>query len=235
MYKKFYVLTSLVAILLMLACASENEQGVLDAIAEVYNGDVSYSKSFTNNAKGKSTTFNVFIKNSKMADSLAPTVSTANAAVMVYDALTKEEREDYTHIQVLNINAVNDTVGYTYETPALAPASHKSKIFHEFSQRIVNKNFDGMDTLKSNTDIPKSISVDLKSGIANSEKKHGSVIKYTLFGIAEEKDNIGKVYQFQSHLFFEDGYKLRYLVAVDGREEHDKIVGYKFFNQEDSK
>lgn len=219
---------------LMLGCVSENKQGVLDDIAAVYNGDVSYSKSFAKNTNVKSTTFTVFIKNSKMTDSLAPTVSTANAAVMIYDALTEEEREEYTHIHVLNINAVNDTVGYIYETPALAPTSYKSKIFHEFSQRIVDKNFEGMDALKNNTDIPKSMSVNLKSGIANAEKAHGSVKSYTLFGIAEETDNIGKVYQFQSHLFFEDGYKLRYIIAIDGREENDKIVGYKFFSKENS-
>ncbi|WP_432411568.1 hypothetical protein [Rasiella sp. SM2506] len=229
-FKKKFKLLVLLTPLLLLSCVSETERGVLDDIAEVYNGDVTYTKSFVSNTKGKNTTFNVFIKNSTLGDTLPRTVSTANAAVMIFDALTDDEKTEYSHVQVSFISTASDTLGYTYKVSELAPVNHKSKIFHDFSKRIVNKNFEGLDALKSNKDIPKSMSVNIKSGLSNTEKEHGLIQSYTLFGIAEETDDIGKLYQFQSYLLFADGHTLKYLVVIDATEGNDKIVGYRFFD-----
>ena len=87
------LISCIVATALLFACASETEKGVLEDIAEVYGGETSYSKSFVSNTSEKRTTFNVTINNSQMIDTLAPTVTTANASLMVYDALTSERRK----------------------------------------------------------------------------------------------------------------------------------------------
>lgn len=216
--------------LLLLSCASETEKKVLDEIAEVYNADVSYSKSFVSNTNEKRTTFNVVVENSEMIDTLAPSVTTSNTALLVYDALTEDEKENYTDIEVFLVNKNKDTASYYYKMDVLAPISHKAKVFNDFSQRIVDKNYDQMDTLKSNADIPKSIAVNIKNGIAGKEKQHGSIKGYYPFGIAEETDEIGTIYQYQSYLLFADGYKLNYLIVVDVAKGKDKIIGYKFFN-----
>jgi len=221
---------TILGVLLLLSCASETEKKVLDDIAEVYSGDVSYSKSFVSNESEKRTTFNVVIENSEMIDSLAPSVTTSNTALLVYDALTQDEKEGYTDIEVFLVNKHKDTASYYYKMDILAPISHKVKVFKDFSQRIVAKNFDKMDELKNNAEIPKSIAVNIKNGLAQTEKKHGSVKGYFPFGIAEETDEIGRIYQFQSYLLFEDGYKLNYLVVIDVAKDKDKIIGYKFFN-----
>lgn len=221
---------TILAGILVLSCASETEKKVLDDIAEVYNGNVTYSKSFVSNNSEKRTTFNVFVSNSVMIDTLAPTVATANSAILVYGALTGEERKSYDDIEVYLINSKKDTVSYYYALDILDPIHKKATVFHEFSQRIIDKDFDQMDTLKNNEDIPKSMAVNIKGGILSKEKKHGSLKGYYPFGIAEETDKIGKIYQYQSYLLFADGYKLPYLVVVDADEGKDKIIGYKFFN-----
>lgn len=224
-----YIITTL-GILALLSCASETEKKVLDDIAEVYNGDVSYSKSFVSNESEKRTSFNVVIKNSAMIDTLAPTVTTSNTALLVYNALTEDEKDTYTDIEVNLINSKKDTVSYYYGMDILAPINHKAKVFRDFSQRIIDKDFDMLDELKNNTNIPKSMAVNIRNGIAAKEKKHGSVKGYYPFGIAEERDEIGKIYQFQSYLEFTDGYKLSYLLVVDATEGKDKIIGYRFFD-----
>ena len=221
---------TILAGLLLVSCASETEKKVLDEIAEVYKGDVSYSKSFVSNNSEKRTTFNVFVSNSTLIDSLPPTVARCNSAVLVYDALTEDERKNYTDIEVFLINTKNDTLSYSFGMDILKPIHKKAAVFREFSERIVNKNFDELDTLKSNADIPKSMSVNIKGGIEVKEKTHGALKGYYPFGIAEDTDEIGKIYRFQSYLLFADGYELNYLIVVDATEGKDKIVGYRFFN-----
>lgn len=224
-----YIIT-IIGVLLVISCASETEKKVLDHIAEVYNGDVSYSKSFVSNESEKRTSFNVVVENSKMIDTLAPTVTTSNTALLVYNALTEEEKDNYTDIEVYMVNIKKDTISYYYPMEILAPLNEKAKIFREFSQRLVDKEFEKLDALKNNADIPKSMSVNIENGLKGAEQKHGNLKGYYPFGIAEEIDEIGKVYQFQSYLLFADGYKLRYLIVVDAAEGKDKIVGYNFFS-----
>ncbi len=219
-----------IGVLLFISCASETEKKVLDDIAEVYNGNVSYSKSFVSNESEKRNTFNVFIENSKMTDSIAPTVTTSNTALLVYDAFTENEKNNYTDIEVFVVNKKKDTVSYYYPMDILTPISEKAMIFKEFSQRIIDKDFDKLDELKNNVDIQKSMAINIENGLKRMEKEHGSLKEYYRFGISEEKDEIGIIYQFQGYFVFSDGFKLSYLIVVDATKEKDKIVGYRFFN-----
>jgi|TARA_R110002012_G_scaffold321121_2_gene547509 hypothetical protein len=223
------LITCIVATALLFACASETEKGVLEDIAEVYGGETSYSKSFVSNTSEKRTTFNVTIKNSQMIDTLAPTVTTANASLMVYDALTSEEKKNYTDIETILVNAKNDTISYYYPMSALAPISKKAKVFHTFSSILVDGNFDQLNELDRADDIPANFSEILKNGVAQFEKKYGSLKEYQTFGVAEERDNVGTYYQFQAHLIFANGHKMGYWAVVDAAPDNDALLGYKFF------
>ena len=214
---------------LLFSCASDTEKGVLDDIANVYNGDVSYSKSFVSNISEKRTTFNVTIQNSAMIDTLTPTVSTANSALMVYDALTADEKEKYTDIEVFLINAKQDTVSYFYPTTALQPLSAKAKLYHTFMNHLVTGDFDALNELQRAKEIPASFAKGLENGVNNFKDTYGSLKNYYTFGVAEERDQIGTIYQFQGYLLFANGHKMNYLVVVDATEGNNELVGYKFF------
>ncbi|QIE59188.1 hypothetical protein G5B37_06325 [Rasiella rasia] len=225
-------LTSLFLLaILVCSCASETEKGVLDDIATVYDADTSYSKSFVSNTSEKRKTFNVVIQNSAMIDTLKPTVTTANSALMVYDALTSEEKENYTDIEVFLINAKKDTASFYYPMTALAPISKKAKVHRQFSDAIVNNNFEALNTINKAVEIPADFAIGLENGIKQFEADNGSLNGYYTFGIAEERDQIGTIYQYQAYLLFANGTKINYLVVVDATAGNDQLVGFKFFSR----
>ena len=161
----------IIGALLLVSCASETEKKVLDDIAEIYNGDVSYSKSFVSNESENRRSFNVVIENSIMIDTLPPKVTASSAALLVYNVLTKEEKDTYTDIEVFLVNKQKDTISTYYAIDILAPINEKAKIFREFSQRLIDKKFDQLDELKNNIDITKSMSVNIASGLKATEHK----------------------------------------------------------------
>lgn len=217
--------------LLVLSCASDTEQKSLDEIAALYNGKTSYSKSFNSNIGQESRkTFNIRISNSKLIDSLQPTVTTANIAMLVYEGLTTEEKGNYTHIDVELINAKNDTAGYFYPIASLKTLSHKSQNFKRFSESIINKDYEAFDQLKDANELPDTYAEKLEQKIAFLESKKGSLLRYQPFGIAEFKNKEGLgAYQFQSFFVFENG-RIPYVANVQTKEGMDKIVSLRFFD-----
>ncbi len=218
------------ATLLLIGCASENEQKGLDKIAELYNAKTSYSKDLSSSA-GKKTIrqFNVKVSESKLIDSLQPTVTSANIALLVFENMSKEEKNKYTAIDVELVNSKKDTAGYTYPIKVLEGLSPKAKTFRTFSESIVNGNFNTIESIKNKKHIPQAIAKGLKINIESKEKKYGKVKNYQPFGIAEMKDEFGTIIQFQGFFNFSNGKKTPYLVVIDQVPGKDEMIGFRLF------
>ncbi|RDK89314.1 hypothetical protein [Marinirhabdus gelatinilytica] len=216
------------AIASLFACASDTEKGALDKIGDVYKGTASYSKSFVSNTSEKRTTFNVFISNSKMVDTLRAPIASGAAALMVYHALTPEEKKSYDDIEVYMINSKKDTANFYYDTSILKTLDTKAKNVRKFSQNLLEHNFKNMDSIKNPSDIPQSLEENIGQGIKNYEKRFGKLKSSNLYAVGEASDEIGKLFKYYSYLEFSNGQTITYLVAVDANPGKDKIIGYKF-------
>ncbi len=226
---KSYILITFLTLLLV-GCVSENEQKGLDQIAALYDAQTSYSKSFNSEMGSKTMKkFNVKISESKRIDTLEPTVTTANIAMLMYESFTQKEKSDYTHIDVELINSKNDTASYYYPVAVLEKISAKSKSFHAFSQSLVDHNFKEVDVIKDHVEIPSSVASGLKTKISTMENKLGKLKSFESFGVAEATDEKGTIFQFQGYLVFDDDVRKPYFTVTDATIGKDKLIGFRIF------
>jgi outer membrane PBP1 activator LpoA protein len=224
-------LTNLALAIILVACASETEKQSLDLIADLYGAKTSYSKGI-NASTGEETIrkFNVVVSESKLIDSLAPTVTSANIALIVYESLNEEERKKYDIIDVELHNLKNDTVAYTYPTEILKKLQVKTSGYYDFSQSIVDGNFHKLDAMRDVSELPKPFATSVKAYVNNAEDLYGDLRSFERFGIAEMQDDKGSAYQFQGNFVFNSGKKIPYTYVVDILENKDKLIGFKFFD-----
>ncbi|MDT0556079.1 hypothetical protein [Patiriisocius hiemis] len=212
----------------LFSCASETEQKGLDTIASLYDATVSYSKDF-NSSAGQETqrTFNVKVSNSSLIDSLQPSVTTANIAMLIFEGFTAEEQSKYDYIDVELISTKQDTAAITYNTKLVERVSKKSKNYKLFSKSLIEKDFATIDKIKSKKDFPKPIAAGLRQLIDELENEKGKLIRYQPFGVGETKNQAGEVaFQYQGFLIFENG-RTSYFVYVEDVLDNDKIVGFR--------
>lgn len=219
----------LLTVICLISCASESEQNGLGKIADIYDATTSYSKSFNTYNGEKVSSFNVKVSESTMIDSLQPTVTTANIATLIYGSMKEKERGDYDHIDVELVNAKNDTVGYYYTMNILKNTYNKSKNYEAFSEALIDGDASKLDAIKNSADFKKSIGKPLLHLIKNLEKKHGQLITYKSFGIAEINNNENeKALQYQGNLIFQNG-KVPYLVNIENIPGKDEVIGFRIF------
>ncbi|MFC7358513.1 hypothetical protein ACFQO1_12500 [Jejudonia soesokkakensis] len=219
----------LLTVICLVSCASESEQEGLNNVADIYDATTSYSKSFNTNNGKKTSSFNVKVSGSKMIDSLQPTVTTANIATLIYGNMNEEERGDYDHIDVELVNAKNDTVGYYYPMNILENIYNKSKNFKAFSEALINNDAAKLDEIRHKADFEKPIGQPLLNVIKNLEKKHGQLMTYKPFGIAEINNSANEqAFQYQGNLIFRNG-KVPYLVTIENIPGQDEVIGFRIF------
>jgi len=217
-------------LLIFVGCVSENEQKGLDSIANLYDAQTSFSKSFNNSVGVKARkTFNVKVSGSKRIDTLEPTVTTANIAMLMYESFTQKEKGNYTHIDVELINSKNDTASYYYPVEVLNKISAKSKSYHDFSQGLVDHDFEKVDNLKDVNEIPNPIAKGLENKISAMEERLGKLKGYESFGVAEATDEKGTIFQFQGYLIFSNEVRKPYFTVTDATEGKDKLIGFRIF------
>lgn len=213
-----------------IACVSENEQKGLDYIADLYDAETSYSKSFNNSVGTKAMKkFNVKVSGSARIDTLEPTVTTANIAMLMFESFTEKEKGNYTHIDVELINSKNDTAAYYYPVDILEELSTKSNSYKQFSQSLVDNKFEVLDEIKDATHIPNKTEDGLKSKIRAMEQRWGKLRSYEPFGIAEATDDMGTIYQFQGYLIFGNGVRKPYFTVAEAQTDNHKLIGFRIF------
>ncbi|PKA83515.1 hypothetical protein ATE92_1670 [Ulvibacter sp. MAR_2010_11] len=216
--------------LLFLSCASETEQKSMDTVAELYGAKTSYSKGIST-AVGQETIkkFTIKVSDSKMLDTIAPAASSGNIALMVYEGLTPKEKETYSGIDVELVHTTKDTAAFYYPKAVLQNVSKKSANFKIFSESILDNKYDRLETIKNVNDILDPIRNLVKIVIDQLELKLGDLESYKPFGIAEERDDIGSMYQYQGYFIFEKG-AIPYIINIDVSEGKDEIIGYRIYN-----
>lgn len=223
-------LIKLLIVLLFVGCASETEQKGLDQIADLYDAKTSYSKGFSS-AVGTETIrqFDVKVSESKLIDSLPPTVTTANIAMLVYESLTEDEKSKYDQIYVQLVNLKLDTASYTYPTQVLDNLSEKAKVYKRFSESLVSGDYEIVDEIKDHKLMPTALSDGLKANMLAREKALGSLIAYEPFGIAEMTIEDEKIYQYQGFFVFRNGAKVPYTVMVNIADGKNDMEGFRIF------
>jgi len=221
------ILKFIILSLLIISCASENEQKALGEIADIYGATTSYSKNFQS-ANGKTIKeFNVKVSNSIMLDSLPKAPAASNIAVVTFNNLNEKEKNSYNAINVFLITQKKDTTKFHYDIAVLKNAAPKAKVFNDFSNNIVDKNFAELDKYKDNETIPQSINAFMKQKIAEREKLYGTLKQFKPSLIIQPKNK--QRLQFVGLLIFDNGKAIRYYTIFDKAKGKDKIRGIQFF------
>jgi hypothetical protein len=215
---------------LLVGCASETEQKSMDEVASIYDAKTAYSKGIKRTV-GTPTekTFTITVSESKLIDSLNPNVSSANIGMLVYKALTEEEKRKYTHINVNMLNLKKDSAKYRYTTASFARLIPKFKTFSAVSTALVDKEYKALNDLKDAKEIPNDVSEFAEKKIAFLEQEYGKLKRFYSFGIGEASDEIGTIYQFQGFMEFQNK-RIPYIVVTDADPENDKMIGFNIFN-----
>ncbi|GHC49598.1 hypothetical protein [Ulvibacter litoralis] len=213
--------------LLVLSCASETEQKSLNQIAEIYKAKTAYSKGFNSNVGEKTIrNFKITASESKLLDSLRPELSSSNIALLVYEGFTSEEKETYDEIKVDILNLKKDTASFVFQLPVLEKLSKKSTAFKQFSENILLRKYNLLDSIKNAADFKTPISKSIEDLMQKNEAVFGELITYCPISLAETEDEISGIYQYRG-LFIYKNDAIPYLVAVDATEGKDKMIGYK--------
>jgi hypothetical protein len=212
--------------LLLYGCASDGLQKSLDEIVAIYEGKTSISKEI-NDSTGDKTIHNlkIIVQESALIDSIPPSNTSANIALMVYEGFKDSEKDKYDVIKVELLNLQNDTALFNFTMPVLNGLSRKSQTFKKVSESIVTGDFEAIDVLKYERAIPEPIGLKMKENFKNKEGKYGSLLKYEPIGILRDKNGPGAIYQFHGRFIFEK-MKVPYLLVLEVDETNDKFIGF---------
>lgn len=215
--------------LVMLSCASENEQSGLDKIAEHYDAKVSFTKSLNKNIdeEGKSA-FNIIVESSRMLDTLNDGVSTTNIAAMFYGSLTPKEQQECDEVTVELINSLTkESSKYVFDGHVMDACWDQSKIYHSFSQALLTKDYDDIANAMLKKYYKPTMAEDLSSYMKSLTEIHGKLVDYkgTGIGIIKSEENT-RHYQYSGFLTFRNGYKWPYVVNTSIKKDNDEITGF---------
>ncbi len=226
---KNYLIT-LLSVIVLISCASENEQKVLDQIATIYHAEVAYSKGFHTNKNRKSiTNFTIKVSDCKMLDTMKFSQASTNMARIAYHNFTEKEKKKYDEINVQFIKD-KDTSFFSYDKNLLNRIDKKAATAIAFSENLKNHNFSKLDKLIDKKYIKRtSFGSDMKKYIISLEKNRGKISGYQLYKIGKTRDNNAKIdmIRYVGELQFSNGVKTAYFVNINILEGKDKIVGYK--------
>ena len=226
---KKYLITLLSAIILI-SCASENEQKALDEIAAIYQAKVAYSKGFHSNTNQKTiTNFTIKVSNCKMMDTMNFRHASANMARVAYHNFTEKEKNKYDEIIVKLIKDKDSTM-YSYDKDLLRLTDKKATTAIAFSESILQHNFPKLDKLIDSECIKTSnFGLKMKKYISILENERGKITGYQLYkiGTTSAKNINLKMIRYVGEFQFSKGKKAAYFVNINTMEGKDKVVGYK--------
>jgi hypothetical protein len=131
-------------ILLLVACASEQEQNAFNVIGDYYNAKVTYTKGFSSEVGKKTENYiNLNIKGSPYLSTVKPEELAVYAAVMLYVNLSDEEANKYTHIKINLFNdqtEVEANYNRTYDIETIQNIASKSQYFQKAEQFLLEGN-----------------------------------------------------------------------------------------------
>ncbi len=218
--------------LIIVACASENQQRGLDAIAEHYNTETSFTKGFQTNAGKTITKFTIKVGSSELLDTLPEKLAASNIALMLYESFSAEEREDYTNIEVkMQQDSLAEAESYYFDPGLMRDALDQSAIFSNFSDNLIDKNYDAIaQSMEPQYQSPK-LATNLGNYMRRLHSAHGNLIAYKRLGFGiYTKANNEKRFHFSGHLTFSDGYKRPYVLTTSMKVNEDYISGYGLDN-----
>ena len=226
---KNYLIT-LLSVIVLISCASENEQKVLDQIATIYHAKVAYSKGFHTNKNRKAiTNFTIKVSDCKMLDTMKFGQASANMARIAYHNFTEKEKKKYDEINVQFIKD-KDTSFFSFDKNLLNLIDKKANTAIAFSESFVKHRFLKLDNLIDKKYIKATnFGLKMKKYIASLEKNMGKITDYQIYKIGKTSDENAKIsmIRYVGEFQFSSGKKTTYFVNINSKEGNNKVVGYK--------
>ena len=225
---KNYLIT-LLSVILLISCASENEQKGLDQIATVYHAKVAFSKGFHTNTNHRAiTNFTIKVSDCKMMDTMKFSQASANMARITYHNFTAKEKKKYDEINVQLIKE-KDSAYFSFDRNIISLIDKKASTAIAFLESFVKHDFSKLDKLIDKNYIrTTTFGSDMKKYITNIEKTKGRINKYQIYTIGETQDKNAKIsmIRYKGEFQFSKGKKATFFVNINVAEGKNKIVGY---------
>jgi len=220
----------LLSTIVLISCASENEQKGLDKIVTIYNAKVAFSKGFYTNTNHRAiTNFTIKVSDCKMMDTMKFSQASANMARIAYHNFTAKEKEKYDEINVQLIKE-KDSAYFSFDRNIISLIDKKASTAIAFLESFVQHDFSKIDKLIDKNYIRTTTFVsDMKKFISGLEKKRGKITGYQLYKISKTSGKTAKInmIRYVGEFQFSKGKKAAYFVNINTMEGKDKVVGYK--------
>ena len=219
--------------LLVVSCASKSEKKALDIVGDHYGAKTSFSKGF-NKQSGEETqkTFTIKVSDSKLIDSLNADLTCANIALMMYENFTPDEKDNYTQVQV-ELDQNGKKTDLVFKPEVLIQGEDQVAIFTDFSEKIVNEDYDGIVEVVEPKYMVENLALRLKKFVDDIVKDHGKIVSFKRlgYGLMTYDDGSEKL-RFNGQFEFEDGYHRAYFLLTSKDLTNDKIQGYSLNDDE---
>jgi len=224
---KNYLIT-LLSVIILISCASENEQKGLDEIAAIYHAKVTFSKGFYTKTNQKTIKhFNINVSDCKMMDTMKFSQASGNMARIAYHNFTTEEKEKYDEINVQLIKD-KDTTYYSFDRDLLSLVDKKANTVIAFSESFVKHDFSKLDNLIDKKYIKATnFGIKMKKYISTLEKTRGTITDYQIYKIGKTSSDDTNMIRYVGEFHFSKGKKAAYFVNINVLQGEDKVVGYK--------
>jgi hypothetical protein len=213
-----------------LSCGSGTHPVGPTTVTENYDTQTTISeKMMSMDERGEVNSLFLHVDGSVILDSLQPNLACSNIAIMTYGGLSVEDRQKYGQLfVVLTNNKSQKENTFQYDMQALGLPGAKRQLFVDFSQKILDTDYEGIAKQISPKFQTPTLGAELGNFMTPLIQKHGAVANYksTHFGLATTKKG-AKLYKFEGVLIFEDGYKRPYFITVPMEAGNNFVSGYQ--------
>ncbi len=207
--------------------ASTTEKNAVEALEEAYDTDVTFSKGTLDENGTPFEIFSAKMETNSLLDTLNMVYAGSHMGMLVYEQLSKEERDFYGGFQIqLERNGEAYSQAFKFNKEITPLAIERSKKFNEFSEKILQKRYEEATNLIAPKNRNEGGAAALEAYIEADIIEHGNPTGYKRTGWGMNATNT--VYHFDGYFEFENGYVLPYLLAMSNDTEDDYVIGYQF-------
>lgn len=213
--------------MLLFGCSEQKQETPKPTVASTYNATSTTDK-FTRGNGEKA--LKLTVETNRMLDTIHPNVSSAQLALLGYINLSDTEKKELLSVDVEYMSNKQIINSYTYPFKAFEVLASKFEVFNQWSNHMVNKEYQSLDKKRSTEDVPNPIAAALEQKVKFLETNYGKPKGFKTFGLAEQQGQKGnRAYQFQAYLEFEKR-AIPYFFYIDTAKDKNQWLGFSIQN-----
>lgn len=222
----------ILAIFVFFGCASESEKSAIKAISSFYGCSVSYSKGVSASTSEESMDYVGLTLSGGLLDSLDAEEPASYGALTLYQTLSQEEREEYSHIKVTieqHEGASTKTTEYEYAIGKLQLVNAKLSSVKVLEDNLKQRQYDTLiKQLANSKDVDKQGFVAQMDSLDQGygEIKDYEFRSFTFF--TSEVNNEQKELLELKGILYRSKKNHRFNVILSQRPEDKKVYGVHF-------